>query len=315
MERGLRPFVLTLSAVWVILCITGWLYARQRSIPDWIAIPVIAAFLAESFFYTAAGFEGARRLATPLRLLASAVLPYVIYSLATGVFRWEALAVLAAIAGAAAFWYVRLPRNTISDLLFLALAVTVVVTKAFPQIYARPLPSFRIEILGTLMWIRLGITVLLAVRGVENPGFGFFPRAREWRIGFLHFLAFLPIGAVLALALGFTRPHAPSVAWWKIAGVFAGMLWVVALGEEFFFRGVIQRHIAEWRGETTALVFTSVLFGAAHLAYGPFPNWRFALVASVAGLCYGHAYSRTRSVRASMVAHALVNTVWRTCFS
>jgi membrane protease YdiL (CAAX protease family) len=53
----------------------------------------------------------------------------------------------------------------------------------------------------------------------------------------------------------------------------------------------------------------------AHLGYGPFPNWRFALVASVAGLCYGHAYSKTRSVRASMVAQALVNTVWRTCFS
>lgn len=254
-------------------------------------------------------------MATPLRLLASAVLPYLIYSLSTGVFRWEALVVLAAIAGAAAFWYVWLPRNTVSDLLFLALAVTVVVTKAFPRIYARARPSSRIEILGTLMWIRLGITVLLSVRGAENPGFGLFPRAREWRSGVLHFLAFLPIGAALALALGFTRPRAPSVAWWKIAGVFAGMLWVVALGEEFFFRGVIQRRLADWRGETTEIVFTSVLFGVAHLGYGPFPNWRFALVASVAGLCYGHAYSKTRSVRASMVAQALVNTVWRTCFS
>jgi len=50
LQRGLRPFFLTVSGVWVILCMIGWLYARQRSIPDWIAIPVIAAFLAESFF-------------------------------------------------------------------------------------------------------------------------------------------------------------------------------------------------------------------------------------------------------------------------
>jgi membrane protease YdiL (CAAX protease family) len=42
-----------------------------------------------------------------------------------------------------------------------------------------------------------------------------------------------------------------------------------------------------------------------------FPNWRFALLAAVAGVFYELAFRRARSIRASMVTHALVVTTWR----
>jgi hypothetical protein len=58
-----------------------------------------------------------------------------------------------------------------------------------------------------------------------------------------------------------------------------------------------------------------VLFGLTHLTFHAFPNWRFAMMAAVAGVFYGRAYLNARSVKAAMVTHALVNTAWRVFFS
>ena len=63
------------------------------------------------------------------------------------------------------------------------------------------------------------------------------------------------------------------------------------------------------------LVVTSLLFGAVHLWFRAFPNWRFAALAALAGLAYGAAFHRARSIRASMVTHALTVTTWRMFFS
>jgi membrane protease YdiL (CAAX protease family) len=63
-----------------------------------------------------------------------------------------------------------------------------------------------------------------------------------------------------------------------------------------------------------ALLVVAVVFGLVHLPCRGFPNRTFASLAAVAGLFYGRAYIEARSVRAAMVTHALVNTVWRTLF-
>ena len=52
----------------------------------------------------------------------------------------------------------------------------------------------------------------------------------------------------------------------------------------------------------------TLAFGLVHLPFRSFPNWRFALVATVAGFFYGRAYSLSGGIRAAMVTHALVNT-------
>ena len=130
---------------------------------------------------------------------------------------------------------------------------------------------------------------------------------------------FLPVGAALGYFTGFARLHPMAGVWWKLpgkaAGLFIGILWVVALGEEFFCRAFLQRELARKIGNVAGLVAASVLFGAAHLWFRGFPNWRFALVAAVAGVFYGIALMRSGSVRACMVTHALVVTTWRVLFS
>jgi membrane protease YdiL (CAAX protease family) len=247
------------------------------------------------------------------------LLPYCIYSLPTGSFRWGSLALLALLAIAVTCWYLWLPRTAAVDALFLVLMAGVVLAKVFPLLYVSSAPRLHVEILGQLMWIRLGVMAVLSVRRAEGIGFGFLPSRREWGVGIRHYLYFLPIGLPLALAIGLVRFRPLVAEWWKApavaAGTFLGMLWVVALSEEFFFRGLLQPWLSRWLASQKAgLLIASILFGLAHLPFRSFPNWRFALVAALAGLFYGRACVQARSIRASMAAHALVATTWRLLF-
>lgn len=54
----------------------------------------------------------------------------------------------------------------------------------------------------------------------------------------------------------------------------------------------------------------AVVFGLAHVANPPIPNWRYALLAGLASHAYGHVYQRTRSISASALTHALVDWAW-----
>ncbi len=299
------------------------MYARLKSVPSGLAIPIIAAFLVEYSFYLAPGFAAVReRLAQRFSphalaslLALSAITPYLIYSLATRQFYSLALIRLALLVAAVAYWYVvRRPYPT-SDLAFLAIVAVPLLVRFFDRVYISPIPDLDIDVLGKLMLIRLAATVILTLRGMEGIGFGFIPSGREWRIGAGHFLMFLPIGLPLAMGIGLLRFEPFRDPLWRAAAVFAGMLWVVALSEEFFFRGLLQRWIAGWTGRAQfALITASLLFGFVHLWFRAFPNWRFALLAAVAGWFYGRAYNQGGGIRAAMVAHALTNIVVRTLF-
>jgi membrane protease YdiL (CAAX protease family) len=100
------------------------------------------------------------------------------------------------------------------------------------------------------------------------------------------------------------------------AATFFGILWVTALSEEFIFRGLLQQWLGAWtRSSVAALGIASLLFGASHLGTSHiFPNWRFAIVATVFGLFCGLCWRRTRSVQASMLTHAIGATLYRVFF-
>jgi membrane protease YdiL (CAAX protease family) len=169
-----------------------------------------------------------------------------------------------------------------------------------------------------LFWIRTGIIVILRTRPQPGLNFGFIPSAREWKVGFLCYAALLPPLSVVLLATGFAR-LAPVSPLWKLAlvaaGTFLGILWVVALGEEFLFRGLLQQWVERWTGSAiAALLVASTLFGLVHLGFRQFPNWRFAVLAALAGLFYGTAFRRGGGVRAAMVCHALTVATWRALF-
>jgi membrane protease YdiL (CAAX protease family) len=279
----------------------------------------MAAMLVELSLYMGLAFPAIRERwdrfgkRLPWIMVPSAVVPYLIMGIGVGTFSWQWLGVLVVMTAVVALWF-RLPRNVATDLGFLILMAGIYLSGVFKSIYPPPIDGLRIEVLGQLMWIRLGILAALLIRRVEGVGFGFLPTGREWWIGLQHFAFLMPLTMALMYGLEFARFDPVDGWWWQAPATFVGILWVVALGEEFFFRGLLQQWLTGWIGIRAGLVATAVLFGAVHLPFRDFPNWRFAVIAAVAGWFYGRAFILGDGIRAAMVTHALTVAAWRTLF-
>ena len=318
MAKSLNAFRATLLIGWMALCVAGVLYARLRGVPAWIAAPALAAFLVEYAFYLVPAFPTVRERVAgwrlPAFLVASAVLPYLACCCGAVPFHWIALTRLIALALVLGLWYFVLPPSAPSDIGFGALIAWVLLGKYFAGIYPTPYPHVEVATLGKVAVFQSAVLVLMLKRRVPETGYGFLPTLREWRIGALHFLYFIPVGLPLALAIGAVR-WAPPKPLWVVAGTFLAMLWVVVLFEEFLFRGVLQQWIEEWTWSRPAALFmTSLLFGAVHLWFRSFPNWRWMAVATVLGWFCGRARNQAGNIRAGMVTHVLVVTTWRAFF-
>ena len=218
---------------------------------------------------------------------------------------------------AVAFWYVALPAAPVADALFLALAAAVYLSKIFDRIYLSPIPKLSISVLGHLMLIRTAALAVLVLRGNVQTEYRFLPNRKEALAGLRYFAMMLPVIAFAYWALGLVKfrahPNHPALTILLAIGTFLAILWVVALSEEFFFRGLLQQWIEQWTGSRNiALVLAALIFGSAHLGFHRiFPNWRWAIVAAILGIFCGLAWRNTRSVQAAMVAHALIVTVWQ----
>jgi uncharacterized protein len=322
--KHLAAFV---GVLWLVLGLGAWIYARMKSIPASAAVPIAAAFLIEVPFYLLAGFDSVRawlakqgRFRVACLLAGSAMLPWVVYSLASGDARLAAFLLLLAVAVAVPFWYLALPVVPWADILFLGAVAGIYLSKVFDRIYVSPVPKLSISVLGHLMLIRTAATAVLQVRRNVKADFRFIPNRHEWMAGLGWFAAMLPFIGTAYWALGLVklRPHPYNVGVTALvaAGTFFGILWVVALSEEFFFRGLLQQWIEQWTDRPLlALVLASVLFGSAHLGFHHiFPNWRWAIVAGILGIFCGMCWRRAHSVQAAMVSHALIVTVWLTFF-
>ncbi len=249
----------------------------------------------------------------------SALIPYLIFSLSAGTFHSNAFYLLVGLTAVFSFWHVILPRRPAYDFGFLVIAAAPSVARVFNRIYLAPDHHLRADILGQLMWIRLGIVALLVLREWDPGPFSFWPTLPEWRMGALYYCA--AIIPIVLVALGVHDVHWAPLAgqWWRVGGIavgaFFGFFWVTALSEELFFRGVIARAFLDHLpSRTLAIVLSAIVFGAAHLWFHRFPDWRQSLVAAVLGIFCGVAYVHSGSVRVPMVTHTLVVTTWRLFF-
>lgn len=97
---------------------------------------------------------------------------------------------------------------------------------------------------------------------------------------------------------------------------------LTALPEEFLFRGVIQNAFQRIiTNQQLALIITSIIFGFAHLNNkgGKFwpPadwNWKYILMATIAGYAYGLLFMKSRSIWPSVGLHGSVDIIWHTFF-
>ena len=318
MAKTLGAFRAALLIGWLMLTAAGLVYARIKSIPSWAAVPALAAFLVEYPFYLVPAFpELRKRLAGPILppfLIFSALAPYLACYAVVGHVQPASVLLLAVFPLAMSVWYLVLPANMAVDLAFLVFLAFLLLSGYFERIYVSFYPALPIAILGRLALFRTAAMVLMVERRVPETGYGFIPNGHEWRVGLLHYLYFLPAAACLALPLRLVRFASPAPLW-KTIGIFLAFLWVVALFEEFVFRGVLQPWLAHWTGSRAGgLLVASLAFGGVHLWFRMFPNWRWALLAGVLGWFCGRARNQADSIRAGMVTHALAVATWRGFF-
>jgi membrane protease YdiL (CAAX protease family) len=159
--------------------------------------------------------------------------------------------------------------------------------------------------------ILLGLAIFLCFRQVDGMKYRLPESARDWRNMLIGFALTAPVLAGIGMPIGFLpMPHLPTASPWRMASAAVIIFCATALPEEILFRSMIQNLMFQRFGENTrTLIAASVIFGAAHLDNGPqaAPNWRYMILATIAGFAYGKVFQRSSSVLASTGFHALVD--------
>jgi membrane protease YdiL (CAAX protease family) len=165
--------------------------------------------------------------------------------------------------------------------------------------------------LGNLVLVDAGLYAFLGIRRLSGTGFDFHLRWTDWKTGFRELVFFAPAVIALGIALGFIHPHANTPALGRAALSFAGIFVFVALPEELFFRAWVQNLLERRIGRYAALVSASILFGLSHFnKRSAHFNWRYVLLAIIAGIFYGRAWREKRRVLASTITHTCVDWLW-----
>ena len=256
----------------------------------------------------------ARRLPVWARILCPAALsiPYVLVTVAAGQFRWGWFAVYAVLPVAvAALLYQAAVADSDQqanwrDFLILATLGLAVDLRWFESAWPAHLAIF-----SKMLLLDAGIYGFIALRALDGTGFDLRLRLRDAAIGLREVTLYTPLAMALGLGLSFLHLHTewPGVA--PIAGAWIFTFFFIAIPEELFFRGWIQNLLERRMGRYAALLLTSALFGLAHFNKRSVHfNWRYVLLAAVAGIFYGRAWRQQRRVAASAITHACVDTIW-----
>lgn len=162
-----------------------------------------------------------------------------------------------------------------------------------------------------LLFVDAGLYGYLVVRPMQGIGFDFRVKLSDLRIGLREFLFFTPFAIALGFALGFLHLHKTFSSPGAFAAGWLFTVFFVALPEELFFRGLMLNMMERRMGTKPALAITSVLFGLAHFnKRAALFNWRYVILAAIAGVFYGRAWLGQRRLAASAITHATVDTVW-----
>jgi membrane protease YdiL (CAAX protease family) len=279
------------------------------------ALLTLLPLLAAAFFpANAAGW--ARRLPVWAQVLCPAALcvPYLLVACAAGAFRfgWFALYALQPMAIAGLLGQARRAdeisqRGNWRDFLVLAALGLAVDLRWFESAWPAHLAIF-----NKILLLDAGIYGFIAVRELEGIGFDLRLRLHDAGIGLRELCLYTPVALVLGLSLRFLHVHPgawPGFAPIVLAWVFT--FFFIAVPEELFFRGWVQNLLERRMGRTPALLVTAVLFGLSHFnKRAVLFNWRYVLLAAVAGIFYGRAWRQQRRVGASAITHASVDTIW-----
>jgi uncharacterized protein len=310
------------AIVWtvVVLLAAFWgIRARLGGAPFAVALGVAAALFAFELFLAAPSMlAGFRQFFAGRAALLAALVPLfavLIYCFSVGG-NWKTM-----LAGAA---YAILPVLLLAGVAGkspgawedYAAALVIWLPVEFRWLYrVFPYPPPLTHTLSVLMALSTGVAAFILVRRLEGVGY-----AVEWKPGFawnfaFHFVLFTAIAIPLGMKLGFLR-WSPTLARAHYLPLDAlGILLFTAWPEEFLFRGVLQNLLAKTlKNQWAGLAIASVIFGLSHIFHAPYPNWKYVLLATIAGLFYGRAWMKTGSLLPGVLIHAAVDFSWHILF-
>jgi membrane protease YdiL (CAAX protease family) len=281
---------------------------------NFLAAFFLLAPLAGAGFWAERVIVRVRRLPLWAQLLAPALLsvPYVLVAWPGGSLRigWVALYALLPVGIACLLWQARradtVQRGTLIDLLILATLGLGVDLRWFEAAWPAHLAVF-----GKMLLLDAGVYGFLVMRQLDGVGFDLRLRFADLKIGVHELLMYTPIALALGLSLGFLHLHLrwPGAA--AILEAWGFTFCFIALPEELFFRGWLQNLLERRLGRYPALALTAVLFGLSHFNKRAASfNWRYVLLAAVAGVFYGRAWRQQRRIGASAITHASVDAIW-----
>ncbi len=310
--------------LWAALCFAGALYASWKDYGgrEFAAtLTVFAIYLGVILLFAARGTP--ERLASLLGtgsgylLGVGTFLGYLIYAVGTNSF---AFARVGAVAGlvflpiALAASAGREPIGAWQD--YVTLVGVWVAVKFSPSHWIWPYPGGQLAYVFTvLLAVNVALAAFVLVRGFGGIGYSI-GWDRRWVVYILG--SFLLLGCIvipLGVAMHFIQ-FAPRWGEWRSLPFLAtGILFFTAWPEEFLFRGLLQNMLTRsTKSDLAGWWTTSVLFGFSHITNMGFPNWRYVILASIAGIFYGWAWRKSGSIFASAIVHGLVDVTWHFLF-
>lgn len=320
-----RPLPLSIAiALWAAVGLAAVLYGIHKGYggPHYFAMVVVTLWLFGTEVILASD-EIVQRLSKRIPRAVAAllgVLPllaYIIYAAGTGTFVWKQVglvAFMALIPTAFAAWAGDSPFGAWQD--YAAMATLFVPFWLGWVQYLWPYPTPKVTYaMSVLLIIQIGEIAFLLVRRAPDVGFSF-AWSRKWLLTIV--ACFVGVGLIdipIALKIHFmhfdpSNGHHKLVLF-ELLGTFVFTAWA----EEFFFRGLLQNALSRTlRSDAAGLMVASLVFGFSHINHEYFPNWKYVLLATIAGLFYGIAWKKTRSMTGSGIIHAAVDVTMHQLF-
>jgi len=310
--------------LWAGLCLVGTFYATWHGYGGQAFAATLTAFAfyslvmllfaARGVSETVAGLGGT---GSGIVLGAAAFLMYLVYLLGTNTFsvlRVGAVALFVFVPLALAGSAERAAAGAWQD--FLLLAAVWVAVKFGPSHRIWVYPDGRLAYAFTvLLALNVALAAFILMRRVEGIGYAI-GWGQKW--GFYITASFCIFGCI-AIPLGhflhFISFEPKWYEWRSLPFTAVAILFLTAWPEEFLFRGLLQNMLARASHSDLAAWWTaSVLFGFSHITNMGFPNWRYVILASIAGMFYGWTWRKTGSIFASAIVHGAVDTTWHFLF-
>ena len=312
------------ASVFLLFVAAFWGEVQRRDLQSQVGGHVLSAFLCFTLLFAGEWFFGFGLADALLRFIGSQqprdrfirvlapalfVVPYLIFATPRGAIDLRYVAGMAGfpIVCAALLEFSHHEHRLLWQdiVVLLALAVTLEL-----RLFSGAWPYNGLGSLPKIYLADVALYVYLVNRRIEGTGYSLVPRLSALLVGLREWIFFLPIVLALGFALHFISfyPRRQSIGHIVLALVV--VFFLTAIPEEIFFRGILQNLMEGSYGRRVALVLSSALFGLSHFHKGAIFNWRYVILAAIAGVFYGRAWRARRQLSASASTHTLVDVVW-----